>query len=226
MDTIRCPNIISFYGACTEAGKYALIMEYMSLGSLYKILHEDNLELSWRERLSIAFQATTGINYLHQLTEPVLHRDIKSLNFLIERAYEGYTVKACDFGLAKTRNETTHQTALDPTLVCTLHWTAPEILRMAKHTDKSDVYSLGMVYWELAANAIPYDGHQSSVVYEFVLRGDRLEIPKTTPSSFSALIKKCWAHDPNDRSNCSQLIEIIEECITEQSNFFGAALSC
>ncbi|CAF4994682.1 unnamed protein product, partial [Rotaria sp. Silwood1] len=216
MHSIRCPYIINFYGACTETGKYALVMEYMSLGSLYKILHEDNLDLSWSERLSIAFQAASGINYLHQLPEPVLHRDIKSLNFLTERAYEGYTVKVCDFGLARTRNETTRQTTSDPKLVCTLQWTAPEILSMKKHTDKSDVYSLGIVYWELAANEIPYDGHQNAVICEFVLRGDRLEIPKTTPSRFSSLIKECWAHDPNDRPNCSQLIEIVEECIAKQ----------
>ncbi|CAF3172147.1 unnamed protein product, partial [Rotaria sp. Silwood2] len=118
--------------------------------------------------------------------------------------------------MARTRNETTRQTTSNPTLVCTLQWTAPEILRMKKHTDKSDVYSLGIVYWELAANEIPYDGHQSGNIREFVLSGDRLEIPKITPSNFSMLIKKCWANDPNDRPDCSQLIEIIEECITKQ----------
>ncbi|CAF4214109.1 unnamed protein product, partial [Rotaria sordida] len=164
MDSIRCPNIVSFYGACTETGKYALVMEYMSLGSLYKILHEDNLVLTWPERLSIAFQAASGINCLHQLPEPVLHRDIKSLNFLVERAYEGYTVKMCDFGLARTRNETTRQTTSNPPLVCTLQWTAPEILRLRHHTDKSDIYSLGVVFWELATHEIPYDGHQNSVI--------------------------------------------------------------
>ncbi|CAF2759184.1 unnamed protein product [Rotaria sp. Silwood2] len=224
MHSIRCPYIINFYAACTETGKYALVMEYMSLGSLYKILHEDNLDLSWSERLSIAFQAASGINYLHQLPEPVLHRDIKSLNFLIERAYEGYTVKVCGFGLARTRNETTCQTTSNPKLVCKLQWTAPEILCMKKHTHKSDVYSLGIVYWELAADEIPYAGHQDAVICQFVLHGDRLEIPKTTPSRFSSLIKKCWAHDPNDRPNCPQLIEIIEECITKQSNFVFVGL--
>ncbi|CAF5065267.1 unnamed protein product, partial [Rotaria sp. Silwood1] len=162
-----------FYGACTERGKYALVMEYMSLGSLYKILHRDKLPLDWSQRLSIALQTAKGINYLHVLQPPILHRDIKSLNFLLERSHEGYTVKVCDFGLAQTRNETTRQTKLAHTLACTLQWTAPEILRLKTYTNKSDVYSLGIVYWELAANEIPYDGYPNDVVSDYVRRGDR-----------------------------------------------------
>ncbi|CAF4171200.1 unnamed protein product, partial [Rotaria sordida] len=181
MDSIRCPNIVSFYGACTETGKYALVMEYMSLGSLYKILHEDNRVFTWPERLSVAFQTASGINYLHQLPEPVLHRDIKSLNVLMERAYEGYTAKVCDFGLARTQDETTRQTISNPSLVCTLKWTAPEILLAGHHTDKTDIYSLGIVYWELATSEIPYDGLSDGVIRAFVLAGDRLKIPEGTP---------------------------------------------
>ncbi|CAF4556577.1 unnamed protein product [Rotaria sp. Silwood2] len=146
MDRLRSPHIVNFYGACVETEKCALVMEYMSLGSLYKMLHEDKLVLIWPHRLSIALQAAKGINYLHQLQSPILHRDVKSGNFLLERAHEGYTVKVCDFGLARTRSETTRQTKYNPTLACTLQWTAPEILRMGRHTDKSAIYSLGIIF--------------------------------------------------------------------------------
>ncbi|CAF3754105.1 unnamed protein product [Rotaria sp. Silwood1] len=181
MHSIHYPHIITFYGACTEHGKYALVMEYMSLGSLYKILHKDKEPLNWSQRLSIALQTAKGINYLHKLEPPILHRDIKSSNFLLETSHDDYIVKVCDFGLAQTRNETTRQSLLTHAMPCTLQWTAPEILRMKKHTNKSDVYSLGIVYWELAANEIPYDGHESGNIREFVLSGDRLEIPETAP---------------------------------------------
>ncbi|CAF2787798.1 unnamed protein product [Rotaria sp. Silwood2] len=191
----------------------------MSLGSLYKTLHKDQIQLNWPHRLSIALQAAKSINYLHRLQQPILHRDIKSLNFLLEKFHEGYIVKVCDFGLAQVRSETIRQSVLVHALPCTLQWTAPEILRLKKHTDKSDVYSLGIVYWELASNEIPYNGHQSGVITEFVLRGDRLEIPENTPSKFAELIKKCWTENPDDRPNCSQLIEVIEQCIENQSNF-------
>ncbi|CAF2908737.1 unnamed protein product [Rotaria sp. Silwood2] len=190
----------------------------MSLGSLYKILHEDNLTLTWSERLSIAFQTISGINYLHQPPEPILHRDIKSLNLLIERAYEGYSVKVCDFGLARTRNETTRQTKANSTLICTLQWTAPEVLLAGRYTDWADIYSLGIVYWELATKKIPYDDLNDAVIRAFVLAGDRLEIPESTPSRFRALIERCWAQQPNDRPTSSHLVKMIEECIQIQSN--------
>ena len=224
MCSLRCPHIVNLYGACIEEGKYALVIEYMSLGSLYKILHEDKLSLDWPGRLSIALQTAKSINYLHQLREPIVHRDIKSLNILVERSYQGYIAKMCDFGLAKTRNETSRQTQLPNVLHCTLPWTAPEALRCEGHSDKSDIYSLGIVYWELATREIPYDGHQNAVIREFVLAGDRLKIPEMTPLHFSEVIQKCWSHNPNNRPNSSHVIDLIERCIERQGNFIVFAL--
>ncbi|CAF5057522.1 unnamed protein product, partial [Rotaria sp. Silwood1] len=139
-------------------------------------------------------------------------------------SHDGYIVKVCDFGLAQTRNETTRQTRFTQVLPCTLQWTAPEILLLEDYVDKSDIYSLGVVYWELASRKIPYDGRQDGVIRAFVLAGDRLKIPESTPSIFCELIKKCWAQNPNDRPNCSYLIQVIEEYITNQSNLFFVAL--
>ena len=224
MNSVRYRHIVTFYGACTEKGKYALVMEYMALGSLYKILHENKTDLNWSERLSIALQAAKSINYLHQIKQPILHCDIKSLNFLLDTSDKGYIVKVCDFGLAQIRSETTQQSKLTSALPFTLQWTAPEKLRMKKHTDKSDIYSLGIVYWELAANEIPYHGHQNAVIREFVLAGDRLEIPETTPRHFTALIEKCWAHNPNDRPDSSDVIDNIEKCIKQPGNIIIASL--
>ncbi|CAF4050469.1 unnamed protein product [Rotaria sp. Silwood1] len=225
MDRLRSPYIVTFYGACIETQKQALITEYMSLGSLYKLLHEDNLVLSWSQQQSISLQIAKGINYLHQLQPSVLHRDIKSGNFLLERAYEGYTVKVCDFGLAKTRNETSSRTSSSHSLACTLQWTAPEILRLEHYTEKSDIYSLGVVYWELITKQKPYDGYNDGVIRAFVLAKERLPIPDTTPSTFCAVVEKCWAHSPNDRPNTSDLIGMIEKCVHLQSNSLITILS-
>ena len=224
MCSLRCPHILNLYGACIEEGKYALVMEYMSLGSLYKILHEDKLSLDWPDRLFIALQIAKSINYLHQLREPIVHRDIKSMNILVERSYQGYIAKMCDFGLAKTRNETSKQTQLINALHCTLPWAAPEVLRLEGNSNKSDIYSLGIVYWELATSEIPYDGHQSELIRAFVLAGDRLKIPEMTPLHFSEVIQKCWSHNPNDRPNSSHVIDLIEKCIERQGNFIIFAL--
>ncbi|CAF1306036.1 unnamed protein product [Rotaria sordida] len=135
----------------------------------------------------------------------------------MERAYEGYTAKVCDFGLTRTRDETTRQTTSNSLLVCTLQWTAPEILLARHPTDKTDIYSLGVVYWELATSEIPYDGLSDGVIRAFVLAGARLKIPEDTPSTFYELIKRCWAQQPNDRPSSSDVIEMIEKCIQMQS---------
>ena len=224
MNNVRYPHIITFFGACTEQGKYALVMEYMALGSLYKMLHEDKIELDWSNRLSIALQTAKSINYLHLLKPAILHRDIKSLNILLDRSYKGYIVKVCDFGLAQTKSETAHQTLLSHPLPCRLQWAAPEILNLEKHTVKSDIYSLGLVYWELAANEIPYHNHQNAVIRQSFIAGIRLPIPKTTPALFGELIKECWAHNSNDRPSSSHVIDIIEKCIEQQGNSIVFAL--
>jgi len=74
----------------------------MSLGSLYQLLHKQKLELSWFDRLSIALQATKGINYSHRHQSKIIHDDIKSLNILLDKRESEYIVKICDFGMANT----------------------------------------------------------------------------------------------------------------------------
>lgn len=212
---IRHPNIISFYGACLDENDfYGLIMEYMSVGSLYQILHKQKLQLSWPHRLSIALQAAQGINYLHQYQPQILHCDIKSSNLLLENHHnKGYLIKVCDFGMAKTRDETTCQSE---TTCFTLSWTAPEVLRLTRHTDKSDIYSLSIVFWELSSYEIPYRGHQSDVIREFILAGNRLEIPDNTPLDFRSIIEKTWKQIPEDRPTSVHLLTMLNESIKRQ----------
>ena len=218
LNRIRYPHIISFYGACVEKEKYALVMEYMPLGSLYKILHNENVEITWPERLSIALQAAKGVNYLHRYNRQILHRDIKSRNFLLDRNNEGYLVKICDFGLAKTQGETRRQSKDDTAVAITLPWTAPEILRFEEYTDKSDIYSLGIVFWELATNKKPYDNCADDVVSRSVRDGQRLPLTEIQPSNFHTVIQKCWAHNRDNRPDTSRLMEMINDCIQRQSN--------
>ncbi|CAF4063738.1 unnamed protein product, partial [Adineta steineri] len=188
----------------------------MSLGSLYKILHNNAVEILWSERLSIALQAAKGINYLHQYKPQILHRDIKSPNFLLGKSHEGYLIKVCDFGLAKTRSETTRQTTDKTRVAFTLPWTAPEILRCERYTDKSDIYSLGIVYWELATREIPYDDYASDQITQNVRDGQRLPINEIKPSNFDTIIKKCWEHNQANRPDSTHLIEIIKNCIQNE----------
>ena len=218
LNRIRHPNIISFYGACLEKDHYALIMEFMSLGSLYHILHEEKLQFSWSQRFSIALQAARAIHYLHRFQPTILHRDIKSLNLLLDKHHSEFIVKICDFGMAKTRSDITAQTKVNALMAFTLSWTAPEVLDLATYTTKSDIFSLGIVFWEIASYKRPYDDHQNNVIPQFVLSGRRLKIPNDTPPSFQTIINKCWTQKPEDRPTSVDLLKMINECIQNPGN--------
>ncbi|CAF3486487.1 unnamed protein product, partial [Rotaria socialis] len=169
---------------------------------------------TWSDRCSIANQMTKGINYLHKLPRPILHRDIKSLNILMTEHGKGFLVKVADFGLAKIRHETSRQSSRGPS-VGTLPWKAPELLKMGRHTEASDVYALGVVFWELCTECEPYEEADDSTISAFVMRGDRLDIPTNIPKRFTDLISSAWAHEPQKRPNCQQLLNLIKPISSE-----------
>jgi tRNA A-37 threonylcarbamoyl transferase component Bud32 len=214
MYRIRYDHILNIFGACMEPGNYALIVEYMSLGSLYDVLRQKAVQLTWCDRWSIALQMTKGINHLHTHSKPIIHRDIKSLNVLMTRGGQDFLVKIGDFGLAKIRHETSRQSSHSSS-VGTLPWKAPEILRMAKHSEASDVYALGIVLWELATGCEPYEESDESTISAFVLRGDRLDLPKNIPNLFMELISRAWMHEPSKRPTCQQLLVSMKEGYSE-----------
>ncbi|CAF2939728.1 unnamed protein product [Rotaria sp. Silwood2] len=213
MHQMRFDNIITIFGACMEPNYHALVIEYMALGSLASLLQKSDIyPLSWSERWSIALQMVKGINYLHLSTpHPIIHRDIKSPNFLVGQSLKGFIIKVGDFGLAKIRQETVRQTnaAGGSALLTigTLQWTAPELFKFSeKHTTASDVYALGVVFWELATRCIPYEHNDDAVISVGVMAQQRLDIPVDVPPDFASLIQKSWSHEPTQRPSCEELI--------------------
>ena len=211
---IHYDHIINIFGACIEPGKHALVIEYMSLGSLFDVLKDKKLQLAWPDRCSIAIQMTKGINYLHKLPKPIIHRDIKSLNILMTDWGKSFLVKVADFGLAKIRRETSRQSFYDSS-AGTLPWKAPELLKMGRHTESSDVYALGVVLWELATECEPYEEADDATIRAFVLGGNRLAILKNIPSSLANLISKAWMHEPERRPTCQELLNLMKEVLSE-----------
>ncbi|CAF3665994.1 unnamed protein product [Rotaria sp. Silwood1] len=211
MYQIRYEHVLSVLGACMESNYYALVMEYMSLGSLYNLLKNKEQLLSWPMRWSLALQMTKGINCLHMMS--ILHRDIKSSNFLIEMTPNGYLVKVADFGLAQIRSESTRQSMsntggkIPPG---TLRWTAPELFASSKSSMASDVYSLGVVFWEVATRSIPYEDANDIIIVTTVSAGNRPPIPVDVPSTFAAIISNSWNQEPSRRPTCRELIQRLE----------------
>ncbi|CAF1162821.1 unnamed protein product [Adineta steineri] len=215
MHRVRHDHILNMFGACMEPDKYALIVEYMSLGSLYDVLRRQTPQFSWSDRCSVATQMVNGINYLHKLSKPIIHRDIKSLNILMTEHGKDFLVKVADFSLAKIRHEASRQSSYAPP-VATLLWKAPELFVMhGKHTTASDVYAIGVVLWELATGCEPYADMDVSMIYVCVSQGQRMAIPSNVPSSFAELISKAWAQEPKKRPTCQELLNSIKEIAIE-----------
>ncbi|CAF1193133.1 unnamed protein product [Rotaria sordida] len=211
MYQIRYEHVLNVLGACIESNYYALVMEYMSLGSLYDLLKNKEQTLSWPIRWSLALQMTKGINCLHMMS--ILHRDIKSSNFLIEMAPNGYLVKVADFSLAQIRSESSRQSISNTSRKIpsgTLRWTAPELFANGKSSMASDVYSLGMAFWEVATRCIPYEDANDIIIVTTVSVGNRPPIPADVPSTFAAIIFDSWNQEPSRRPTCQELIRRLE----------------
>jgi len=208
MYKIRFDHVLGIFGGVIEPNYYALVLEFMSLGSLFDVLQKKEKILSWNDRWSIGLQMSKGLNYLHMMS--IIHRDIKSLNFLMDIHPNGFIVKISDFGLAKIRLKSTQQVQRKE-FVGTIQWTAPELFKFEQPSKSSDIFSLGIVFWELATQAIPYEHFNDNLIIEQVQNGQRLPIPKNIPQDFSSIINQCWNQDPKQRPNTQQIIQMINQ---------------
>lgn len=190
MSVLSFPTLVKFLGYTNEP-PYSLITELMSNGSLNDFLRNKPEQLSPTNRTLIAIDIARGMEYLH--SRSIIHRDLKSLNILLD---DRKRAKICDFGLVRLKSK-------DPMtgLVGTSYWMAPEVLNSTPFYDeKVDVYSYGILLWELLTNRIPYDGDDSNKVSIQVLQqGRRPIIPPDTPPNLKTLIENCWSSNPEER---------------------------
>ncbi|GAB2300124.1 hypothetical protein Dimus_034163 [Dionaea muscipula] len=137
-------NLVNLVGYCVDKGQHMLIYEYMSNGSLEKLLHgEQDDILSWNERLQVALDISHGIEYLHEgAVPPVVHRDLKSANILLDGSMRA---KVADFGLSKEE----HFDGQKSSVKGTYGYIDPEYILTSKSSEKSDIYSFGVIIFEL-----------------------------------------------------------------------------
>lgn len=164
MNKVRHPNVVLLMGICSTPPHLSIVTEYLARGSMYRLLHHTQISLEFRRRLKMAIDISKGMAYLHSNKPAIVHRDLKSPNLLVD---ENFTVKICDFGLARIKENTFVQTING--CAGTPNWMAPEVLRNEKFTEKADVFSMGVILWEVSHTCSP----QSSVSVRLT-RGARL----------------------------------------------------
>ncbi|CAN7117093.1 unnamed protein product [Brassica rapa subsp. narinosa] len=146
MKRLRHPNVLLFMGAVTSPQRLCMVSELLPRGSLFQLLQRKTSKLDWRRRILMALDIARGMNYLHCFSPPIVHRDLKSSNLLVDR---NLTVKVADFGLSRVKHETYLTTKSGKG---TPQWMAPEVLR-----NESADENFGVVLWELATEKIPWE---------------------------------------------------------------------
>ncbi|XP_042411882.1 probable serine/threonine-protein kinase SIS8 [Zingiber officinale] len=206
MSRLRHPNVVLFMGAVTRPPNLSILTEFLPRGSLYRLLHRPNTQLDEKRRLKMALDVAKGMNYLHTSHPTIVHRDLKSPNLLVDK---NWVVKVCDFGLSRLK----HHTFLSSKSTSgTPEWMAPEVLRNEPSNEKCDVYSFGVILWELATLHKPWSGMNSMQVVGAVgFQNRRLEIPNDIDPVVAQIITDCWESEPNKRPSFAQLLTPLKQ---------------
>ncbi|GAB4834345.1 hypothetical protein Ancab_032599 [Ancistrocladus abbreviatus] len=202
MRRLRHPNVLLFMGACCSNERLAIVTEFLPRGSLFRTLHRSNQTLDVRRRLRMALDVARGVNYLHHRHPPIVHRDLKSSNLLVDK---NWTVKVGDFGLSRLK----HATLLSAKSgLGTPQWTAPEVLRNDPSNEKSDVFSFGVILWELMTESIPWSNLNSLQVVGVVGFMDRrLDLPEGLDPRIASIINDCWQSKPELRPSFEEILQ-------------------
>ncbi|KAK8692636.1 hypothetical protein V6N13_076092 [Hibiscus sabdariffa] len=197
-------NVIKFIAACRKPPVYCVITEYLSEGSLRAYLHKlDDKSLPLKKLVTIAVEIAHGMEYIH--SQGFIHRDLKPENILIDQEFH---MKIADFGIAC---EEAYCDLLvdDPG---TYRWMAPEMIKKKSYGRKVDVYSFGLILWEMVAGTIPYeDMNPIQAAFAVVNKNLRPVIPKDCPPAMQALIEQCWSLNPEKRPEFWQIVKVLEQ---------------
>ncbi|KAJ2951708.1 hypothetical protein O0L34_g13870 [Tuta absoluta] len=214
-------NIVSLKGVCLEEPNLCLVMEYARGGPLNRVLSGRKIRpgilVDW------AIQVARGMAYLH-VDAPIslIHRDLKSSNVLLSETIlsddtlEDKTLKITDFGLAREVYKTTRMSAAG-----TYAWMPPEVIKNSTFSHASDVWSYGVLLWELLTGETPYKGIDAlAVAYGVAVNKLTLPIPSTCPEPWRVLMEACWASNPRERPLFPEILEQLERI--RQSEFTRA----
>ncbi|XP_061427258.1 proto-oncogene tyrosine-protein kinase receptor Ret isoform X1 [Lethenteron reissneri] len=234
---VNHPNIIRLHGACTQDGPLYLIVEYAKYGSLRSFLrvrrkaefavpagssnrnsrlldNPDERGLTLGDLVSFAWQISRGMTYLADMK--LVHRDLAARNVLVA---EGRKMKISDFGLSRDVYEGDSYVKRTKGRI-PVKWMAIESLFEHMYTSQSDVWSFGILLWEIMTlGGTPYPGIPPERLFNLLKTGYRMEKPENCSDDLYGLMQRCWTHDPARRPHFAEISKDLEKMMVKSRDY-------
>ncbi|XWS23226.1 hypothetical protein CRYUN_Cryun29cG0102900 [Craigia yunnanensis] len=225
LSTLSHPNVVKLKGYCNESDHRIVVYEYMCKGSLdAHLLSENDTELNWSRRIKIAIGAARAVEYLHTHTRPVIHRDLKASNILLDA---DFNPKLSDFGLARY-GPLDDQSHIITRILGTRGYFAPEYFTTGHLTLKTDVYSFGVVLLELFCGCVAVKQYTDGTTRDLAIwakphLSNQMElhniidkkiarnIEMEEAHKFASIICQCLSSDPKDRPTMGEVLANLEQ---------------
>uniref|UniRef100_A0A3P9LVA4 Fibroblast growth factor receptor n=1 Tax=Oryzias latipes TaxID=8090 RepID=A0A3P9LVA4_ORYLA len=228
-------NIINLLGACTQDGPLYVIVEYASKGNLreylrarrppgmeysYDIARVSDEQLTFKDLVSCTYQVARGMEYL--ASKKCIHRDLAARNVLVT---ESNVMKIADFGLARdVHNIDYYKKTTNGRLP--VKWMAPEALFDRVYTHQSDVWSFGVLMWEIfTLGGSPYPGIPVEELFKLLKEGHRMDKPGNCTNELYMMMKDCWHAISSQRPTFKQLVEDLDRILSLSTNEVSVALT-
>ena len=214
MKSLRHPKLIQLYAVCTREEPIYIVTELMKHGSLLEYLRGEGRSLKLPQLVDMSAQVAAGMAYLEE--QNYIHRDLAARNILVG---EHLICKVADFGLARVIDEDIYEAHTGAKFP--IKWTAPEAAMYNRFTIKSDVWSLGVVLYEIVTyGRFPYPGMTNAEVLEKIQTGYRMGCPPNCPKQLHDIMLDCWREEPANRPTFETLQWQLEEFfVTEDGGY-------
>ncbi|XP_019644414.1 PREDICTED: uncharacterized protein LOC109485312 [Branchiostoma belcheri] len=215
MKDFNHPNVLTLIGVCMAADEPPLvILPFMAHGDLATFLRDPDKTLTRRDLLTFGRDIARGMAYLSDLK--FVHRDLAARNCMLD---DTLTVKVADFGLSRDIYEREYYSSGDKRAKLPVKWMAIESLTDGIYSTKTDVWSYGVVLWEIwTRGVIPYPDVDNMDVTEYLLQGRRLRKPRHCQEALYQTMLRCWSSEPEDRPTFSELVAEMEAILSRTSS--------
>ncbi|KAK8699790.1 hypothetical protein V6N13_115868 [Hibiscus sabdariffa] len=231
LNRLNHPNVVKLMGYCNEGDHRIVVYEYMCKGSLdAHLLRENYTELNWSRRIKIAIGVARAVDYLHSCATPVIHRDLKASNVLLDA---DFNPKLSDFGLAR-HGPLKDQSHVSSSVIGTRGYFAPEYFATGHLTVKTDVYSFGVVLLELFCGYVAVKRSSDGTERELAVwakphLSNRMELHNIIDKKiarnidieeahkFASIICQCLSSDPKNRLTMGEVLASLEQLQKDMS---------